>query len=111
MRPLSRRITVGALVPLCLSACTHLRFGGDPTPAVVPPPVGGGVPTSVSTVPPTPGTGGSAGVVSTRRVIAKREPDKLLAEGGWSCQILPDFYKTIATGDNARCAWYRDPTP
>ena len=44
-------------------------------------------------------------VVSTKEVVAKREPDALLARDGSLCAVSPDRFAGTHVGEQVRCAW------
>jgi hypothetical protein len=41
----------------------------------------------------------------TKRVLAKREPDRLIAEDLTVCWVIPDVFAGIKPGDVWRCDW------
>ena len=45
------------------------------------------------------------GMVRTKRVRAKREPDRLIAEDLSVCWVIPDVFAGIKPGDHWRCDW------
>jgi hypothetical protein len=47
--------------------------------------------------------------VVTKRVRAKREPDRLIAEDLSVCWVIPEVYEGIKPGDHWRCAWRHIP--
>jgi uncharacterized membrane protein len=46
----------------------------------------------------------------TKRVRAKREPDRLIAEDLSVCWVVPDVFANIRPGDAWRCDWRHIPT-
>ena len=45
----------------------------------------------------------------TKRVRAKREPDRLIAEDLSVCWVIPEVYAGVKPGDHWRCAWRHIP--
>lgn len=41
----------------------------------------------------------------TKVVLAKREPDRLIAEDLTVCWVVPDVFKGVRPGDHWRCDW------
>lgn len=58
-----------------------------------------------------PGPTGGAVVKSarlgwyTKKVVAKRAPETLLAEDGTICRVAPDRFRATGTGTAAYCNW------
>jgi hypothetical protein len=46
----------------------------------------------------------------TKRVRAKREPDRLIAEDLSVCWVIPEIFARIEAGDAWRCDWRHLPT-
>ena len=42
---------------------------------------------------------------ATKAVIAKREPESLLARDGTVCRVAPDRFRDTAVGDQVECNW------
>jgi hypothetical protein len=40
-----------------------------------------------------------------KRVVAKQEPDLLLAEDGTSCRVKKDRYREVEVGTDQLCGW------
>ena len=47
--------------------------------------------------------------LSTKRVRAKREPDRLIAEDLSVCFVIPEVYASVQPGAAWRCAWRHVP--
>ena len=45
------------------------------------------------------------GGVQTKRVLAKREPDRLIADDLTVCWVIPDVFKGVKPGDVFHCNW------
>ncbi len=43
--------------------------------------------------------------MQTKRVRAKREPDRLIAEDLSVCFVIPEVFAGVKAGDSWRCAW------
>jgi hypothetical protein len=43
--------------------------------------------------------------MQTKRVLTKREPDRLIADDLTVCWVVPDVYAGIRAGDHWRCNW------
>jgi hypothetical protein len=50
------------------------------------------------------------GTWATKRVRAKREPDRLIAEDLSVCWVVPQVFANIKPGDSWRCDWRHVPT-
>jgi len=44
---------------------------------------------------------------TTREVVAKQEPDVLVARDATTCRVGPDVYARVSVGSLMRCRWLR----
>lgn len=66
--------------------------------------IGPGACRQLYTGPPVVTNRGSDGLVA-KRVRAKREPDRLIAEDLSVCWVIPEVFAGVKPGDLWRCAW------